>query len=368
MKKSSILSLMIIGIALSGCSKPQKPTPKSVSVSVQKPTFKDVPLFIEVPGHMEALQAVNLGVQASGLITQILYQEGKLVQEGDLMVTIDDRPYIADVMKYEAQLLENNAQLQYAIDTYNRNTPLVAEDFISQESYENLGTNVAVLQATIDQTLAELEIAKINLDYCYIKAPITGIVGNKKIDVGNLVVKDDTQITLTTINQIAPIYASFYIPEKDFPSVIKASQNSENPLKVIVSYDEDFSDSYEGYLEFVDNQMQENTGMIYLKGILPNENSMLWPGVFVNVRLVLSIQKNAMLIPSDAVLRNSDGAFVFVADQGIARIKPVQLGTFQNETYVVKKGITEDDLIITYGQFEIYPGVPVSIKTQQGNS
>ncbi len=368
MKKTLFISVIVASSFFSSCSKPKKEGVRQVPVSVEKPQIKDVPLFIEVPGHMEALQAVNIRPQASGLVTQILYQEGKLIKEGDLMVTIDDRPYVADVKKYEAILEENKAQLKYAIDTYNRNTPLAEEDFISQESFENLGTNVAVLKATIEQTLAELDLAKINLEYCYIGAPITGIVGNKQIDVGNLVVKDSSQSTLTTINQISPIYASFYIPEKDFPSVIKASHASKDPLKVVVSYSADFAESYEGYLEFIDNQMQENTGMILLKGILPNETQILWPGVFVNVRLILSIQKNALTIPAEAVMRNSSGAFVFVIDNGLAKIKPVQLGTFINEAYVVTKGLTDDDVVVTSGQFELFPGTPVVIKNKQGAS
>lgn len=365
----TLFLFFISTIFTASCSKQKQQQIKPVAVTVAKPQLKDVPIFIEVPGHMEAYQAVKIRPEVSGLVTNIYYEEGKKINEGDMMVTIDDRPYVADLQKSEAMLEKAEAQFKYAKDTYIRNIPLAEEAFISQESFEDLATNVAVIKAEIDQTLAQIAIAKINLGYCFIKAPITGIAGNKLIDIGNLVVQNSSESTLVTINQISPIYGTFFVPEKDLIEIIKATHTSKNPLPVLVSYYEDFSEAFTGALEFINNEVEEDTGMIKLKGTFDNKEEILWPGQFVNVRLVLYTQKNAVTIPSRAVQRNSKGAFVYVINSNNkAQLQMIQLGQLTDDYYIVEKGLKEDDTVVINGQLQLYPDALVSVKTSEGPS
>lgn len=364
--KKIIIVLLLISFSLSSCSKKQQQKYTKPTVQVTLPKFKDVPLYISVPGHIEAFKHVEVRPQVSGLITKIAYQEGQRVNEGDLLVEIDQRPFIANLQKNEGILLENRAKLQFDEDTLTRNIPLVKDDYISQNAFENLAKNVEVSQAMIAQNLAEIETAKINLEYCTITSPISGIAGNKLIDLGNLVVKDSSDSTLVTINQITPIYANFYIPEKDLHQVIMARHESNDPLKVLVSYDEDFSKPFEGTLDLINNQVDEKTGMILLKGIFTNKDEILWPGQYVNVRLILKQLKNAMLIPSQAVQRNDKGPYVYTINGGKkVEIKQIKLGQLQGNYFVVEKGLKEDEAIVIKGQLNLFPNAEVNIENKE---
>jgi len=360
--KHKLLLIMLIGALSFSCSKKKKAQKRPVIVTSTKPILKDVPIFIEVPGHVEAYKAVTIEPQVSGLITNIYYQEGQYVEKGDLIVTIDDRPYVADLHKTEAQLAESTASLAYAKDTLQRNTPLAADEYISQDYFDNLNTNVLKLDAEILQNFSMIEEAKIKVDYCYIHAPISGIMGNKKIDVGNLV-SQSAGSNLTTINQISPIYGSFYLPEKDLHKVMKARAKSKKPLDVLLDYSDDFKDSYKGSLEFIDNQVDEKTGMILLKAVIANEKKMLWPGQFVNTRVILYTQNNAILVPAEAIKRNAKGFYVYkINSESKVSMQYVSLGQLENNYHIINKGLTTDDEIVLTGQLDLYPGAKVSVK------
>ncbi|GAB4193424.1 MAG: efflux RND transporter periplasmic adaptor subunit [Simkaniaceae bacterium] len=345
---------------LAGCHKKTAPHAKPAPpVKVAEAISKNVPLYIQTVGHVEAYNTVDIKSQVTGVITKLAFEEGSFVKKGDLLVSIDDRPYLAALHQAKAALSQSAAQLKYHKDTAKRNTPLVKEEYISQNSYENLITNVLVSKAEVKQNQAEVETAEINLSYCTIYAPIDGVAGNHMIDEGNLVIESDSS-TITTLKQIMPIYATFYIIEKDLPKVRKL-QNQE-PLKVLVSYEKDFSEREEGILTFIDNEVDTSTGMIKLKGTFSNENKFLWPGEYVNVRLILSIADNAILIPSEAVNINQKGKYVFVVTkEKRVEMRYVETGQQEDGYTIIKKGIDAGDNVVTEGQINLSDGIKVAV-------
>lgn len=356
---------IISSTLLVNCSKPTVSKKRPVNVYTQRPKRQTMPIYFEVPGHIEPYKAVKIIPQVSGKVMSINYEEGTFVREGDLLSTIDDRPFVAQLERNEALLLENRAKLKYAEDTYIRNKPLVSDDYISKEQFENLGTNVSVLKAAIEQNLAEIESAKINVEYCYIKAPISGITGNKLIDLGNIVSKDSDNSTLVTINQITPVYGSFYLPAKDLAPVIAARQSASSSLQVLLSYNDDFTKAFVGDLVFIDNAIDEKTGMILLKGLFPNKTQTLWPGQFVNVRLILRHEKNALVIPSQAIQQNSKGFYVYVIKNNKAQMRMITPGQREDNLQIIEKGLTEEDDVVIKGQLDLFPDATATIQNQE---
>lgn len=356
MNKYLLLSLIL----LTGCGKHEKPQKPPPLVIITESELDDVPLYIDAVGHIEALETVNVQSQITGVLEKTHFEKGAAVREGQLLFTIDQRPYIAALEKSEAQLAQNLANLQYAQETARRNEPLVQDDYISQNAFDNLVTNVIVSEALVKENIAEIETAKINLDYCSIYAPLSSLSGDIFIDDGNLVV-EGSNTTLVTLNQIAPIYASYYIPEKDLPKVKRYSKGKT--LKTLVTLDDPDVKQQEGTLFFIDNTVDRTTGMIMLKSTFTNSEQILWPEQFVKVRLILDTLEDAVLIPAQALQSSQKGKFVYVIGLNqVAEQRPVKLGQRQGNKYVVTEGLKSHEKVVLEGQISVSPGSPVAIK------
>lgn len=324
---------------------------------------KSVPLFIEAPGHIEAFNSVELKSQVTGIITGVYYEQGKVVDEGEVLITIDERPFAAKVQESVALVARNQAALKYAEDTTRRNTPLAQEDYISQNSYENLVTNVMIDDAALNESIAKLEIARINLGYCTITAPMVSVAGERLVDSGNLVI-EDAGSTLVVLNQIEPIYASFSVSERNFSKIQEKLKNEE--LETVVSYSNDFKTFSKGKVTFLDNSVDQTTGMIKLKATFDNKDHLLWPGIFVYTRLIMDIDEGALLVPTGAIVNSQKGSYLFVMSEGdTVEQRYVTLGQQENDFIIVKDGVSEGEKVVLEGQLNLTDGKKVSVKQEK---
>lgn len=358
MKKQMILIALTI---VAGCSKAPPPPVKPHLVSVTTPTVCSVPLSLDYTGHVTPYISVDVMAQVSGILTSQYFTQGQEAKQGDLLLVIDPRPYEAALAKAEAELAQTYANLEYARDTTMRYAPLVEENFISQLNYDQYVTNVIADEATIKQNQADIENAKINLGYCYIRAPMNCITGQLQVKPGNYV-NANSGTNLITLNQIQPIYVDFYVPETDLTTIQLKQKNG--PLKLQVFTDPSHTTSYEGELTLIDNQVNESTGSILMEGTFANEDKMLWPGHFVDVRVILEELKDVLVVPTEAVLVGQAGHYVYVVNaDGTAQKKDVEIGQRHGELTVIYKGIAAEDQVVVQGQLNIYSGMKVTIKS-----
>ncbi|MBF5059482.1 efflux RND transporter periplasmic adaptor subunit [Candidatus Neptunochlamydia vexilliferae] len=364
--KNLLFSLLILGAM--GCSKKAAPpAPKPVPVQMAKAIAKDVPYYISTVGHMEAYNIIDLMAQANGQLIETYFADGDDVKEGQLLYLIDQRPYLAELEKAEGQLEENIASLGYAERTAERNSQLVKDEYISQNDYDNLITNVIVDDALVKQSRADVENAKINLGYTTVYAPMDARAGESLIDDGNLIL-ENAETTLVTLNQITPIYSTFFVNEKHLPAV-QRYRAKYNDLKVYVTVDDPGTPTYEGLLTFIDNGVDLSTGMIKMKATLPNLDKILWPNQYVKVKLVLDTLENAVLVPFEAVQISPKTKYVYILKgNGTVERRNVTVGQMQEDnTIVITKGVKAGEKVITVGQVNLFPGAKVTVVTNEGD-
>ena len=347
-------------IFLSGCSKPPAKDSTPPAVTVTKPTVCTLPLYREYPGNVFANISVQIKAQVSGILTSKNFIEGQDVKQGDLLLTIDNRPYIASLAKAQAVLAQNIASLKYSEETTQRYSKLVQEEFVSQLTYDQYVTNVLTDEAIIKQNLAEIDTAKINLSYCSITAPMDCVTGKLQVKEGNYV-DSNADTALVLLNQIKPILVDFYIPDRDLPLLQHLQQ--ANQLKVFAYVNRDYSQPHVGLLTLIDNQVNTGTGSILLEATFPNEDKALWPGEFVDVRVILGEKTDALLLPSEAVQIGQQGKYIYIMqpDQTV-KLQTVVTGQRYDSMTMLESGLTADDVVVVEGQLNLYPGVKVAIK------
>lgn len=365
--KNLLFNLLVI-MVFAGCSKkPEMIEPKPIPVHAAKAIAKDVPQYLSTIGHMEAYQTVNIRAQVNGYLMKTYFPDGADVKQGELLYLIDQRPYLASLEKAQGILEENTSSLGFAERTAKRNSQLVKDEYISQNTYDNLVTQVLVDDALVKQSHADVETAKINLDYTTIYAPLDARAGQSNVRDGNLVL-EAAQTNLVVLNQITPIYSTFFINEKDLPAVQRCKA-VEGELKVYITVDDPQTPTYEGVLTFIDNGIDLSTGMIKLKGTHPNEDKILWPNQYVKVKLILNTIEDAVLIPSEAVQISPKGKYVYVLKGNqTVELRNIEVGQLQEDnTIVITKGLKEGEKVITVGQLMLYPGAKVVVKKEEDN-
>jgi len=343
-------------LLLFACSKPA-PTAQPVPyVSIVKPEVADVPLFYEYIGHVEANQTVNVKAQAAGTILGQFFIEGQEVLVDSLLLTIDPRPFQAALDKACGELAQNLANLKIARETAERYAPLVVDEYISKLTYDQYLTNVKTAEAAVQQSQADVETAQINLGYCSLTAPFTGIASKLLINVGNYVpVGGDP---LLTINQISPIRISVYAPEKDLPRIVH--YHLKQKLKTIAFLNDD---CIEGELFLIDNQVNEATGNILLQALFQNDDKKLWPGEFVRARIILDIKKDAILLPKQAIQVGQEGPYLYVVkEDNTVELRKVKLGQNEDEKVIVESGVCPGETVVLEGQLNLSPGAKVIIQ------
>ncbi len=353
----SIISLLLFVVSCS--KKDQGPKqPMSVPVAVGKVVQKDVPVQIKAVGTVEALSSVLIKPQVAGVVTTIAFKEGQLVNKGDLLATIDARPFESALAQAKANLNKDLAQAKNARELAARYENLVKKDYVTKEQYDQVRTNAEAFEASAEADRAAVQNVQLQLNYCTIRSPIAGRTGNIMVHAGNVVKANETDIV--QIHQVDPIYVRFSVPEENLSEITKYQASKKLPVNAREKSGENRAT---GSLAFIDNQVDVNTGTITLKGEFNNSKGILWPGEFVDVTLTLTTRPQAVVVPSAAVESGQQGPFVFVVKPDMtAELRTVQVGdTIGNET-VVEKGLQPGETVVTDGQLRLLPGAKVEIK------
>jgi multidrug efflux system membrane fusion protein len=364
-----VIAAVLLGLCVfwwTGCSSKKAesqgmPSGYSVPVTTATATLKTVPLQVHAIGNVEARATVSIKAQVAARIEKAYFTEGQDVRKGDLLFTLDRRPYDTALQQAEANVAKDQAQLENAKAEAERYTKLFQEGIVSKEQYDSMRTNADALAASVRADNAAIEKTRIDLSYCTIQAPIDGRTGALLVQPGNLV--KDNDATLVVVNQIHPIYVTFSVPEQYLADIKR--YRAQGPLRVEAIIPSQEQHPAQGVLTFIDNAVDNTTGTIKLKGTFENPDSRLWPGQFVNVALTLMTQPNAVLVPSQAVQTGQVSQYVFVVKQDMtAEYRPVVAGNNIGGETVIQKGLVGGETLVTDGQLRLVPGMKVAVKRQ----
>jgi multidrug efflux system membrane fusion protein len=337
----------------------------AVSVTVGTVVRKEAPVQLSAIGNVQAYSTVAVRALVEGTLTEVHFKEGQPVKKGDLLFTIDPRPFEVKLRQAEATLARDKAQAELARQQATRYEGLAAQEFVSREQADQTRAGADAAEATLLADQAVVEDARLQLEYCSIRSPIDGVAGALLVHAGNVVKANDPDHPLVVIQQITPVYVAFSIPGSQLPEVKRSM--ARGPVKVASAApasQESDSTAAEGTLTFVDNAVDLTTGTIQLKAVFPNADRALWPGQFVNVALTLSTQPDAILVPTQAVQTGQAGSYVFVvgADETVES-RPVVVGRTVGHETVIERGVAPGERVVTDGQLRLATGVKVEIKT-----
>jgi len=336
-------------------------TPPAVPVSVFTAEKRDVPVYLSGLGNVTAFNTVNVKSRVDGAITQVNFKEGQQVKQGDLLIQIDPRPYQVQLEQAEGQLAKDQAQLKDANIDLARDTELVASGVLAQQQLDLQRAQAGQLEGTIKSDQAQIDNAKLQLTYSRITAPISGRVGLRLVDIGNIVHASDSN-PLVVITQLQPISVVFTLPEDNLQTVSKHMQSGE--LEVDAYSRDDQTKLATGKLQSLDNQIDQTTGTGRLKAIFDNQDNSLWPNQFVNARLQLEVRKDSTVIPSAAIQRGPNGTYVYVVkpDKSVD-IRSVMVALNQSNLSVIESGLTPGEVVVTDGQDKLQSGSRVEPRT-----
>lgn len=358
----AIISITMSLLLLSGCSG-VKSAPAAVPIMAEKAVQKDVPRFITAIGSVEALASVTVKTLVGGELQRIHFTEGSDVKKGDLLFTIDPRPYQAALKQAEADLLRAKALADSALANARRSEGLIDKGYIASQQLEDIQAKADSYLADQRAAEAALDNARLDLANCSIRAPMDCRTGNVMVKVGNIVKANETELTI--LNQIAPVNVSFSVPEQQLDGIRSAMASGQVPVTAVTSGGSPVT----GELAFFDNRVDPGTGSILLKATFDNKDKALWPGQFVNLNLTLAMIKNAVVIPAQAVQNGQQGEYVFVVkDDMTVAMNPVKTGQVLDGSAVILEGIKPGDTVVTDGHLRLKPGSTVEIKSGQGTA
>jgi membrane fusion protein, multidrug efflux system len=356
--------LIILLLFLSACSgKTEPPKKPPVPVTAAAVIQKSVPVQISAIGNVEAYSTVSVKSQIGGELIRVHFREGQDVKKGDLLFTIDPRPYEAALRQAEANLAKDAAQLENAREEVRRYAELVKKGYVAQQQYDQIRTNAAAFEATVNADKAFVENAHLQLKYCFIYSPVTGRTGNLMANQGNLI-KANADTSMVVINQIQPIYITFSVPDQKLSEIKKYMTTGD--LKVEAYLSKEDMKPEQGVLTFIDNAVDLATGTIKLKGTFANTGKRLWPGLFVTAVLKLTSQPNALVVPSQSIQTGQKGQYVFIIkDDLTVEDRPVTVGLSLDTETVIEKGLQSGEKVVTDGQLRLVPGAKVQIKKSE---
>src|SRR5919199_1500827 len=309
----------------------------AVPVTTAPVVQKSMPVTVEGIGTVIAASTVSVRAQITGELTSVNFKEGEDVAEGQVLVTLDKRPFEAALKQAEATLARDQAQAANARAQAARYQDLLQRGIATREQVDTTTTQAAALEATVGADRAAVENARVQLDYATITAPISGRTGLLQVHPGNLVRANDTT-PIVTINKITPVYVSFAVPEARLAELKRYMSNGQLP--VVAQAPDDTGPPSIGRINFIDNAVDMTTGTIKVKGTFPNQDHRLWPGQFVNVKVTLSTERNAIVVPSLAVQNGQQGQYVFVVkpDQTV-ELRTVAVARGNGQETVIKNGV-----------------------------
>ncbi len=330
-----------------------------VPVTVATVAQQTVPVRIQVIGNVEAYSTVALKSRVDGQIVAVTFKEGQRVRKGAVLFKIDSRPFEASLRQAEANQMRDTAQREQTRSQERRYQALLQKNFVSKEAYAQIRTNADTAAAVALASKAAVENARLQLEYCTIRSPLDGFVGKLMLQMGNMVRANDTN-SLVVINQVQPIYVSFAVPEQRLFEI--RDHMAKGQLAVDALPPNSDRAAAIGTLSFVDNAVDTTTGTIKLKAAFPNKDSALWPGQFVNVSLKLYDQKDALLIPSQAVQTGPKGQYVYVVKQDMtAEVRQIELDRVDGDNSIISKGLDKGEEVVVKGQLRLAPGAKVKI-------
>ena len=363
-KRSVLLACVFLSLAAAlvwwffgkGASADAKAKPTVIPVGLETVQLRDVPQSTSGIGSVQSLHTVTLRSQVEGVLAEVLFREGQMVKRGDLLARIDDREYAAALMRAEADLASNQAQLKSANLDQVRYGNLLKEEAVSVQIVEQQTATVERLRASVRSSEAAVATAKVQLSYTRIVSPIDGRVGLRRVDAGNLVRANDAE-GLVTVTQITPISIVFSLPQELLPTLRPLLDGAAAPVKAYTR--EAGTQLAEGKLATVDNQVDPTTGMVRLRADFANADGSLWPGQFVTVQLLTGQFPKALVVPVRSVRHGLNGAYVFRVKDNKAEVVPVKTSFQDDSIAVVTEGLAQGDRIVIDGYSRIKAGSQV---------
>lgn len=323
---------------------------------------EDIALLLTGLGNIQPFQQTTVRPQVDGQLVDVSFREGSEVKAGEVLARLDARSYQAAVNQAIAKKAQDEAQLANARADVKRYQELVARNFISRQQLDTTQSQVAQLEAVVKGDSASIDNARVLLDYTTIRAPISGRVGIRLVDVGNIVHASDPN-GIVNLTQLHPIAVVFSLPEDQVSRVLNAQKSGSLAVTVLSRDSQQVLD--EGRLELVDNQIDQTTAMVKLKAISENKAGMLWPGQFVNAQLVVGTVKDAVTVPVGAVQRGQQGSFIWVVKtDGTVEPRPVKVGQISNGAALIEESIAAGETVVVTGQYRLQPGVSVVASAQ----
>ncbi len=364
-RRAPVLGLLLL-LAAAACSggKKEAPPPPPVPVSAAPVAAKTVPVNIKAIGNVQAYSTVAVKSQVEGVITKVHFRDGQDVKAGEMLFTIDPRPFEAELRQAQANLAKDRALWENAKKEAERYATLIKQDLVSRTEYDRLATAAASQEAIVRADEAAVENARLKLDYAFIRSPLDGRVGDILVHQGNLVKANDEKNVMVNINQITPIYVAFAVPEQQLATIKRAMAQRKLTVSAVIPQEDQ---QPQGVLTFVDNAVDPATGTIQLKATFSNTDRILWPGQFVTVYLTLTMQEGARVIPSPALQTGQEGPFVYVVKPDrTVEVRSVVIDRVINGETVIKEGLAPGEEVVTDGQLRLYPGAAVEVKPAAG--
>jgi multidrug efflux system membrane fusion protein len=345
-----------------GASPPHREV-AAVPVTIADAQQRDVPIYLEGLGIVQASNTVAVRSQIDGKLLSVNFVEGQEVHQGDTLATIDPRTLQAALAQAQAKKAQDEAQLVAAQKDLERFQTLARKSFETQQNLDQQQAKVDQLKATIDADQGAIESAQTQLSYATITAPFDGRVGFRQLDAGNVIHASDTN-PLTVLTQIRPVVAIFTLPEKNLAAVREAMLRG--PVPVTALDQDNAQERAQGTLLLIDNQIDQATGTIRLKAQFANADERLWPGEFIRARAKVAERNNAVTVPASALQRGPDGLYVWVVTpDNTADQRSVDATTVDSDTVVVNKGLAAGEHVVVDGQYRLQAGTRVAATTQQ---
>jgi membrane fusion protein, multidrug efflux system len=361
------VAALLLAASFAGCgdAKPAAPAAKkgaaAAPVLVAQVQKKVVPLVIDAIGAVEPIRGTIVRSQVTGVITRIAIQEGQAVKQGDLLFEIDPRPYQNAITTAEADLQKVRLQLESARTQVARYKALTGEQMVSKEAFDKISDTARTLEAEVLSGEAKLANARLQLEYCSIRAPLAGRTGHMPVREGDLVRANEAGGVLVTINQLSPIYVTFGVPQQYLGTLNRYRAAGTIKVRAVPPGPDEAPE--EGELTFIDNTVDASTGTLRLKGTFPNATQRLWPAQFVNVIVTLA-SPEVLTVPGSALQTSQSGQFVYVvkADK-LAELRPIAVERHHAGEAVIAKGLAEGETVVSEGQLRVVPGRAVEIKS-----
>jgi len=360
----SVLAFLLFAlgaIVLSGCDQQSttgQGTAAPKNVLVTKVRAADVPVQIHEFGRVVSPESVNIQPQVSGRVMEVHFVEGQDVKKGDLLFVIDPRPFQAQLEQSQAQLVSDSAQLQLNQRNLERDEKIERQRFVSEQQIDTDKANVDNFKGAVGRDQASIDLAKLNLEYCYVRSPGNGRTGRRLVDPGNYVATGGA--TLVNIQLQDPVYVDFNISEND---LARLRDNVRNPLKVEAIAPSRPDIAKAGKLSFFDNSVSPQAGTVLLRATVPNEDRYLWPGQYVNVTLTLQVLKDALVVPNQTVQLGGKGTYLFVVKpDNTVEQRLVPQGVRYQDLVVVPEGVQAGETVVVEGQITLANGTKVNRK------